>query len=111
VCQALREVRMAGIALGGHENETVEDDENEERELTYEEIRQRNIARNEEFLNYLFPQGMVTKENDQNDSNRHLVSEDMETLDASRLWNRIKAKLPARTNEAMRIFEYLEQVG
>jgi nucleotidyltransferase/DNA polymerase involved in DNA repair len=90
-------------------SEDIVDEDIEERELTYEEIRQRNIARNEEFLNYLFPQGMAGKE-EQKTSN-HLLGQDFESVDINELCNRLKNQLPARTNEVRRIFEYLEQVG
>lgn len=96
-------------------NEEEEDNEDNVRALTYEEIRQRNIARNEEFLNYLFPQGMIQSERQKNGlekkKNSHINQSHLNQMNIHELCNYLQQKLPARPTEVMRILEYLQQVS
>ena len=88
-------------------------EEEEEMELSYNEIRERNIARNEEFLNYLFPDGISSKENEGH-SKKEISDQfpsSSSNINIQDLCQRIQHKLPSRSNEMLRIFEYLEQVS
>lgn len=82
--------------------------------LSYNEIRERNIARNEEFLNYLFPDGISSKENEghsKKEISDQWPSSSSSKINIQELCQRIQHKLPSRSNEMRRIFEYLEQVS
>lgn len=87
--------------------------EDEEIALSYNEIRQRNIARNEEFLNYLFPDGISSKEMNDDLSKSEIFDHDPSSskMNIHDLCRQIQHKLPSRSSEMLRIFEYLEQVG
>jgi hypothetical protein len=82
--------------------------------LSYNEIRQRNIARNEEFLNYLFPEGIFSKEMDGDHLSQGEISDhdpSSSKMNIKEICQRIQHQLPSRSQEMLRIFEYLDQVS
>jgi hypothetical protein len=78
--------------------------------LSYEEIRQQNIARNQDFLNILFPDGAIFSQTEQTVTAQEIVDTMPTEEDEETLSQRLNEKIPVRSEESLILFKYLNRV-